>query len=185
MGLKLITPPTEWPVTLDEAKAQCGVINSDSDGFIEAKIREATVFVERQLSMTIAVRTYELSLDSFTDAVELLRGPVTDVVTVNYVNTDGETRTVSADDYTVDLISNRQWVVINSGTSWPSTLDAINAITIRYTAGYAPDDVPDDLRGAILVQTQLLVERDADPRVSEARRQAVASLMDSHRTVLV
>lgn len=187
MGLKVITPPSEWPVTLAEAKSQCRVRHDDEDEFLEGLIRSATTYVEATLSQTIAVRTYELSLDEFTDAIELLRGPATAVTWVRYVDEDGETATVSADDYTVDLISNRQWVVVNSGVSWPSTLDAINAVTVRYTAGY--DEVPDDLKHAILLLIgHWYANREAANVGNTIPREiplAVDALLQSYRFILV
>lgn len=153
MALTLVTPPTEWPVTLDEAKSHLRVTSDDSeDDLIETYIRAATNHVERTLGISLMERTYALTLDAFTDAIELPRGPVAEVVSVEYVDEDGVTQTVSTDDYTTDIGGVRNWIVRNSAASWASTLDAVNVVTVTYVAGY--DELPEeysDLKQAILL----------------------------------
>ena len=129
MGLTLVTPPAEWPVSLDEAKAQCRIINADSDARLTGFIKAATAHVETTLGISLSERTYRLTLDAFTDAIELPRGPVTEVTALQYVDADGVTQTVQTSDYSTDLISTpRQWLVRNSGASWPTTLDGVKSL---------------------------------------------------------
>ncbi len=146
MGLTLITPPTVWPVTVAEAKVQCRVRSSDEDGLIEAYIKAATRHLEQTLGISIATQTWKLTLDEFSDAIELLRGPVTAVSSVEYSDEAGLTQTADPGIYTVDLEGG--WVVLNSDESWPDTLDGVNAVSVTYTAGTTEDD---DLRHAILL----------------------------------
>lgn len=149
MGLTLLTPATVFPVTLVEARAQCRVTSTDEDTLIEGYVRAATRHVENALSLSIAEQTWKLTLDEFSDAIELLRGPVVSVQSVQYVDEDGVTQTLDADLYTVDLTSDQQWLVRNSDATYPSLLDGVNAVAITYTAGMGT--VPDDLKHAILM----------------------------------
>lgn len=155
MGLQIVTPPAGYPVTLDEAKAQCRVINSDSDARLTAFIAAATAHVEKILDLSLMTRTYRLTLDAFSDAIELPRGPVQSVTSVAYTDENGDTQTLATSNYTVDLTSSRQWIVRNADATYPSLLDAVNVVTIDYVAGY--DTLPaeyDDVKAAILLTVQ-------------------------------
>ncbi len=190
MGLTLITPPAADPVSLAEAKAQVRVqaSNTDEDTLITRLISAATRHIERSLDLSLMERTYRLTLDAFTDAIELPRGPVSAVNSVKYFDAEGVEQTVSDDDYTTDLTSIRNWVVLNSGSSWPATLNAVNAVSVEYVAGF--DTLPteyDDLRHAILLLighwylAREAVSADAMKEVPLA----VDALMQAYRTVYV
>lgn len=189
MSLTLVTPPTLWPVTLAEAKQQCRVSHDDENGLIEAYIKAATNHVERILDLSLMERTWRLTLDTFSDAIELPRGPVQSVTSVQYVDEDGATQTFSSDDYTTDLLGTRQWVVLNSDASWPTILDAVNAVSVTYVAGF--DELPDtfaDLKAAILLLVAHWFENRSAVVVGNTPTElplAVDALMHSHRLILV
>lgn len=152
MGLTLVTPPVVEPVSLEEVKAQLNYLADDKDSYIEGLIKAATRHVEKTLGLSLMERTYRLTLDAFADAIELPRGPVSAVTALQYVDADGITQTVSTGDYSTDLVSSRQWLVRNSDAFWPTTIDAVNAVSVTYTAGF--DALPDeytDLKHAILL----------------------------------
>lgn len=185
MGLTLVTPPTEWPVTLAEAKAQCRVTDTSEDGLIETYIKAATRYVEQTLGTSIAEQTWKLTLDEFSDAIELLRGPVISVDTFQYYDADGLTQTVDAGLYSTDLTSRSQWLVLNSDESWPTVLDAVNAVSVTYTAGM--ETVPDDLRAAILLLVGTWYgqrETISDKPVSQVPF-AVDALLQTYRMIFV
>lgn len=185
MGLILVTPPTEWPVSLDEAKAQLRVTSDAEDALIEGYIRAATKYVEQTLSVSISEQQWQLTLDSFTDTIELPRGPVTEIDSVEYVDVDGATQTVDGDIYSIDLFSRSQWLVLNSDETWPDTLSAVNTVIVTYTAGM--EQVPDDLKHAIL----LLIGAWHQNRSGLSERQvhaaplAVEALLQGHRFIFV
>lgn len=149
MGLTLLTPATDFPVTLDEAKAQLRVTHSDEDTLIGNYIAAATRYVEQNLSASIAEQVWLLTLDEFADNIELPRGPVITVDAFEYVDADGLTQEVDEDSYTLDLVSRSPWIVRNSGYSYPTTMSGINMVTVTYTAGM--EEVPEDIRHAILL----------------------------------
>lgn len=145
MGLQLVTPPTDYPVAREEAKKQCRILHANEDELIDGLIAAATSHIENTLDLSLMARTWRLTLDAFSDTIELPRGPVASVVSVRYVDSAGATQTVSADDYTIDLTSPSQWIVLNSGVSWPPTLDAVNSVAIEYVAGFV--ELPADYAG--------------------------------------
>jgi uncharacterized phiE125 gp8 family phage protein len=186
VGLTLVTPPTVWPVTLDEARAHLRVRHTDENNYITALIKAATRYVEQTLSTSIAEQTWKLTLDSFSDYIELPRGPVASVDSVEYVDADGETQTADDADYTVDLAGNRQWIVRNSEASWPDTLSGINAVSVTYTAGMNP--APDDLKHAILLligHWYAVRETVNVGNITTEMPFAVDALLQTYRTVMV
>lgn len=159
MGLTQITAPAVEPVTLEDAKAFCRVTHDSEDSIFLGFIKAARQHIEEMLNRSIAERTYLLTLDAFSDRIELPNGPVTSVTSVEYIDRDGATQTVAATEYSLDLADARPAVVINSGSAWPSTLDGINVVSITYEAGELPDK-GDDLWAAILFQVQHFFMRE-------------------------
>lgn len=187
MGLTLVTPPTEFPVTLEEAKAQCRVTHTSEDTLIEGYIAAATAYVEKQISLSLMTRTYALTLDEFADTIELPRGPVQSVTSVEYVDEDGATATVDAETYTVDLSSKPQWIVLNSDYSWPAVMTGVNMVTITYVAGAdaLPDDLTDVKHAILLLIGHWYMNREAvsADAVKEVPL-AVESLLQNYRWIL-
>lgn len=159
MALKLITPPATRPLTLAEAKLHLRVDSSDEDSLIEALIDAATDYVDGPtgfLGRALIDQTWDLVLDAFPENEILIPlPPLIEVVSVGYDDGDGNAQVVAASDYTVDSASQPGWVVPNG--SWPSTFDGINAVRIRFRAGYVDasnsplDQVPGDIRAGMLL----------------------------------
>jgi uncharacterized phiE125 gp8 family phage protein len=168
MGMKLITAPTDTPVTLAEAKAQCRVEDDSEDTLMTGLISAATEYVEQYTARAIMPQTWELSLDGFEDSMALTKGPVTSVTSVKYYDLNGDIQTLDPLNYTLDLISDPQWVVKNNDASWPATVDSINVVTIRFVAGYAT--VPAPIKHAIL----LLISQWFDNRAAVTDKAMIA-----------
>jgi uncharacterized phiE125 gp8 family phage protein len=185
MGLTLITPPASLPVTLADAKAQCRVESDDEDSLIEGLIAAATDYVEQYTGRALITQTWRLTLDEFTHALLLPKGPVQTVTHVRYFDSEGAEQTVLVDDYTLDNTSDPAWVVINSGASWPVTQSGVNMVKITFVAGYT--EVPSSITHAIL----LLIGQWFDNRSAVSDKaviavpNAVESLLTNYRNVLV
>lgn len=149
MGIKVITAPVLFAVTLAEAKAFLGVEDDAHDTAIQTAIEAATGTIEGHTGRSVCAQVLELWLDSFEDAMLLPRGPVSAVTSVKYSDIAGAEQTAAGSLYTADLVSDPAWVVRNSAAAWPATLDGINAVRIRYSAGYA--SVPAKIRQAALL----------------------------------
>lgn len=179
MGLQLITPATVFPVTVGQAKVLSRVTSSSEDTLFASLIKAATGQIERELGLSIAAQTWKLTLDAFSDAIELPMGPVTSIDAVEYVDENGLTQDVDAGVYSSDLSGSRQWLVLNGGESWPAILDAVNAVSITYTAGMTlTQDHP--LGMAILFLVDHLYNRSG-----ESVPAIVKHFMDSYRPVLI
>lgn len=151
MGYRLITPPATNPVSLAEACVFLRREVGEDDARINALIAAATSFLDGangMLGRCLVSQTWELVLDEFSSAIRLPLGPVSSVTSVKYLDTAGAEQTVSTDDYSTDLVSDPQWIVLNADSSWPTVMDAVNAVTIRFVAGYST--VPEVIKQAIL-----------------------------------
>ena len=165
MALKLVTPPETEPVSLEQAKAQLRVTDSDQDSLIGGKVRAAREFVETQTQRALLEQTWRLSLDRFPwDGVILLpRPPLLEVVSVKYVDALGVLQTLTEDvNYTVDADSEPARLVPAYELAWPESRDVPNAVLVEFTAGYGsdPDAVPGELVEAMLLWIQHLYDGD-------------------------
>lgn len=140
MPLKLITAPATEPVTLAEAKLHLRVDGVTEDTLITALISAARQDAEHRLGRALITQTWELTLDAFTDTIELPRPVLASVTSIKYIDTTGAEITLSSGAYTVDTDSEPGRVYPVYGTSWPDTRDQLNAVRIRYVAGAASVD---------------------------------------------
>ncbi len=156
MALRRITPPTEPLVSLAEAKAQCRVDHADQDALIERMVEQATSYLDGYsgiIGQALVTQTWELVLDRFPcGPVQIPLGPLQSVTSVKHDDSNGDELTFDAANYVVDNVSKPGWVVLNRDASWPATLDAVNAVRIRFVCGFgAPSEVPAAIRGAVLM----------------------------------
>lgn len=159
MTLKLITGPTVEPVTLEEAKAQCRVdadITSDDD-LIESLIAAARETAEHETGRALIAQTWERVVDAFPSAeIELGMPTVMSVVSINYVDINGDTQTMDAADYSLD--ADLGFVLPAINTVWPETLDTANAVRVQFIAGYGDEDgeVPASIKAWLLLKISSL-----------------------------
>jgi uncharacterized phiE125 gp8 family phage protein len=137
MGIKVITPPAAEPVSLAEAKLHLRVDGSDDDALITRLISAAREQAEHELDRSVAPQTLELRLDAFpSGAIRLPRGPVTEIVSVVYVDADGAEQTIAGTNYSIDDAQIDAWLLPDYDYDWPSTRDEANAVRVRYAAGW-------------------------------------------------
>lgn len=151
MTLSLITPAATLPVSLASVKAHARVEDASFDVLLE-KLRKAAIgHVERYLGRALGEQTWRLTLDQFSDAIELDRGPVLSIVanSFKYYDVNGDQQIVPAELYSLDLVSDPAWIVRNEGASWPSTVDAVNAVQVDFNAGWTEALLPPEIDQAV------------------------------------
>ena len=149
MITKLITVPTEEPVTPAEAQAQCRDDDPVSDAFILGLISAAREQAEHELGRPICTQVRDLVLDAFPVAeIDLTLPNVQSIVSVKYIDTAGVEQTLASNLYSLDSSSTPCWLLPARDTDWPATLAAANAVRVRFVAGYGATaaSVPDDIR---------------------------------------
>jgi uncharacterized phiE125 gp8 family phage protein len=157
MNLKRTIAPATL-ISLADAKGHLRVDGDDEDAVIAALVDAATQYLDGWqgiLGRALMPQTWELYLDRFpaSGAIRIPLGPLLEVQAVDYAAADdGAETTVPVEDYVVDTVSPDGWIVPAGGASWPATLDAINAVKIRFVAGY-PDaaSVPAPIKAAALL----------------------------------
>ncbi len=155
MSLTLDTAPANDPVTLAEVKEHIRVTSEAEDNTITNYVRAATQRLDGRdgsLGCCLITQTWELVLDTFPKReISLDLWPIQDVLSISYDDLDGAVQTVASANYVIDKASRPGWIVPVKAFSWPKTLDAINAVRIRFRAGFGdePGDVPEPIRTAI------------------------------------
>lgn len=164
MALTRTTPPTVDPLSLDEVKKHLRVSHTRDDGIIALYIKAATDYCDGEggfLARCIVTQTWRLTLDEFPEAeIKIPLPPLQTVSRINYFDPEGVEQTVNTLNYYVDAASEPGWVVPVSGVSWPTPLDAVNAVNIDFVAGYEPNDdspadytsgIPGDIKNGLLL----------------------------------
>lgn len=179
----------ECPVTLSELKNHLKVETDDTDDdvLIAQLGRAATEWAERYQKRTYMSRTRTLKLDSFVAVIQVPHPPLSSVTSIAYVDTDGDSQTLSSDVYRVDTTSEPARITLEYNESWPDTQAVTNAVTVTYVAGYSTRaDVPDDVKAAIKLLVGHLYEHRET--VSEIILRevpfAAQALLDHERIVL-
>lgn len=153
-ALTLVTGPVLEPLTLDEAKEHLRITIDDMDGYINSLIGDVRQEIENMTSRAFITQTWDYFVDCFPGgggAIEIPRPPLQSVTSVNYVDENGATQTLSTSVYTVDTDSEPGRVYLAFNESWPTVRDIRHAITIRFVAGYGvnPSSVPGPIKRAI------------------------------------
>lgn len=169
MPLILISGPAEEPVTAAEVKASARIDGSEFDGEIALLIAAVRQNAEHRLGRRLITQTVELVLDAFPAAeIDLCMPGVQSVTSVKYLDATGTEQTMAGSAYSlVDQgaeISNT-WLLPASGTNWPGTLAAANAVRVRFVAGYgsAAADVPAAIRQWIIALCAAALNRNDVP----------------------
>jgi len=154
MGLKLITPPATEPLTLAQAKAHLRVVDSDDDTYITALVIAARQNAENWMGRALIDQTWDLVLDGFPTAsasvsssvvdmaIQIPKPPLIEVTQVAYDNSNGDEVLMNPNDFYADTASEPGWLVLSGLTTWPTTIDAINSVRVRFRAGYLSTDSP-------------------------------------------
>lgn len=162
MGLVLATAPTDMPVTIEQARAQVRLAPGDDsfDAELAGLIAAAVSHLDGNDGVLggrcIEPQQWDLLIDGFTDVIEIPLRPLISVDEVAYIDVDGIERTLATDAWTADTASYAGWVVRNSDAAWPATMECVNAVRVRFIAGYpraadGSSGAPASLQHAILL----------------------------------
>lgn len=142
--------PTVSPVTRDEAKSWLRVNHSHEDSLIDDLLLEATEYVEEQAEIQLSTVTWQWIGDGFPLGrmpIELNIGPVQSINSFQYVDTDGNTQSLTSADYRTAFNRMPGRLEPAYGESWPTTRNVVAAVTLDFEAGYS--NVPTTAKRAI------------------------------------
>lgn len=185
MSLKLITPAAELPVSLADVKAHLRVDTTDEDTLITAYITAAAELAEQATGRALMPQTWELTLDAFPEAFEITRVPAASITSLKYWDAAGTQQTLGTGLYTLDNTDDfgPACVVPVYGGVWPNTREQINAVALRYVAGYATADaVPASINAWIKLQVGAMYEnRQAEGAVQTYALGFADRLLDRYK----
>jgi uncharacterized phiE125 gp8 family phage protein len=178
MGIKVITPPTGEPIGRVDCQRHLrldGCFDSPpyahpEDALIEGYLGAAREFAELYTRRALATQTLELALDAFPSAaIELPGGTIQSITSVSYVDIDGTAQTIDTANFVLDDYSEPAWLLPADGFTWPSTQSVVNAVKVRFVAGYSIADdspqtypLPKSIRAALLLMLGHLYENRED-----------------------
>lgn len=154
MSLSLITAPTQDPVSLAEARAQCKVEVSEDDVLIVGYLLAARQYVETYTRRALITQTWDQAADDFGTEIVLRKPPVQSVTSVKYLDESGIEQTLATDQYRLIVRDTGESVVIPAyNVTWPAPRPVEMAVTVRFVAGYgsSPSAIPETIRQAILL----------------------------------
>jgi len=152
MPITVITAPTFEPVTLAEAKAHLRVSHTAEDSLITALITVAREQAESYTQRSICAQTLDYSRDAFLLQFELPLCPLQSVTSIKYIDLNGTEQTLAEAEYQVNSQSIPAIIALAHGKVWPCVRSELNAVRIRYSAGYATAaDIPASIKSAMLL----------------------------------
>jgi len=137
--IKVITPATTEPVSYNEAKAQLRRFDDEEKTLIESYIKVARQYCEEVQHRAYIEQEILYTLDRWPSRNRILlpRAPLMSVTSVTYIDSDENSHTLDAADYTVDATVEPGMIILKNGKQWPTeTLFSAGAIRVLYQAGY-------------------------------------------------
>ena len=155
-SVQVVTPPTQEPVSLQEAKNHLRVDGNQDDALIQMCISSARIYFEKACEISIAQSTLQLNLDSFPEIIYLPMGPTSTIIDVEYTDANGDDQSLA--DWNEDLASTMARITPALDEEWPQTASKINAVWVTYNTGWQPSAVPKLLKSGILFYVGHLYE---------------------------
>jgi uncharacterized phiE125 gp8 family phage protein len=151
-AIKVYTAATTYPVTLAEAKLHLRVDGTDEDTLINALIAAATQQAENYTWRTLMTTVYEYIADSFSKQIELDTFPIATIDSIKYYDLNNVQQTLIVSAYESNLNECPVLIRPKENYYWPDTIIRFDAVTVRFTAGYASAAaVPAAIKQAILM----------------------------------
>lgn len=156
--VKVVTEPTEEPVTLDELRNYLRQSASVDDAMIDIVRKSARRKLERFLDISFVTQTLKAVYTQVGKEIELPRGPHTEITSANRTYKDTTSSLTEGSDF---WIYGDEYYVVYPSIVYTSKTGLINyQYDFTYTAGFgAASDVPDEYKKLILAQAAIEYER--------------------------
>ena len=144
MRLKRISDQTDELISVEAVKIDRGLPLDfeDHDVLIEGLIRTARNFVETKLRGRVTLLQTWLQTElEFRDCMRLGALPAVEVLSVKYIDTDGEQQTLPTTEYALDNNGDLHYLRKAYGKTWPAVREQYNSVEITYTAGHSPYEI--------------------------------------------
>ena len=183
MTIVVFTAAASEPLTIPEVMAHCRIDVNNDDSLLPILISSARAAAEQQLHRYLITQTLDAYFDGFpryscnnqryytdgypsflTDGQShsnylILLPPLQSVTSISYVDDNGATQTLAADQYLVDSKSTPARITPAYGVSWPTTRIQNGAVIVRFVAGYGTaSSVPACVKNWMLIRIKTLYE---------------------------
>lgn len=193
---------TSYTDNVSDASLGAGApaVNTTDDPGLSVLVSMARQQAETLLHRYLVTQTLDAYFDAFPGVHDVARcardpyrlpdeirlPPLQSVTEITYLDTNGVTQVLAADQYLVDAISQPARVVPAYGCSWPSTRAQANAVKVRFIAGYgAASAVPKCVKQWMLMRIGTLWKQRNEvivgTLVQRIPEDLVDSLLDSER----
>ena len=176
-GWKVLTAAAEAVFNISDAKAWLKMDTSEDDALIAGLVSAATQMAQNYLSQAFVTQTITETFDAWGDLqtpsqLRLTLHPVISVTSISYVDSEGATQVLPANQYATDLYTKRCVIEPAYNVTWPTLRTQRNAVTVVYQAGYgAAAAVPEDIKTAL----KLILADMYENRTDGIRRLPTAS----------
>ena len=182
--LTVVTPPAELPVKVLEAREHLKETSTARDAEILRLLYAAVDFAEGYTGRALITQTLDYALEGFPYRGEIClpRSPLQSVVSLKYRDTANIEQTWASTNYEVDTDEWEPRIVLAHGKSWPDTYERVDAVTVRFKAGYGGSaSVPYAIQTAILFHVE--AHYDRDEKMVEVLVQRAESLLYPFRVL--
>lgn len=145
--VRVVSQPSIEPVTLAHARRWVKAEEDETTHDVELAllIAAARRYAENLTGRAFIQRPLQLVLPDWQGGcIELPHPPLYRVTGITYVDTDGVTQTLAADQYVVHDYREPAVVVPAWEVTWPAIRAVMDAVRVDYIAGYAGPGSPND-----------------------------------------
>lgn len=153
-SLTTISPPGEEPVQLEDAKRHLRIDHTEEDLLINGWIVAARELTEKYTGKRWITQGLRLVLSCWPEdgMIRLPVEPIASIDLVKYLDVGGSEVEIDAADYQTWLDHSPPLILPAPKKYWPLVeFGRVNPITIEFTAGGEADEVPEQVRTAILL----------------------------------
>lgn len=169
--------PAGEPLSLDDAKAHLRVDGTSEDDLIGDLIAAARAHVESRTGTRLVTQTVTIRTDDWADLDRLPIGPVQSITSVSYVDTDGQTQTLSTDIYEARLEGLEPSLVTKFMQTWPqSRFGSLVTVTAVVGYGAAGSQPAETIHAIRLILADLYAHRET---IGEGVSLPVAASVDA------
>lgn len=157
---RLIQAPAIEVVTRDEVKAHARIDGTADDAWIDAAIAAARALIERDTGRALITQRWEYRREGAprTRWLHLEVSPLAAIVSVQYVDTQGQLQTWDPAEYTADTFGQPGVLLPDYGKAWPAVRFEPGSFRVVFDAGHADlNSIPADLRTACQHAIRLIV----------------------------
>jgi hypothetical protein len=206
MYLQLVTDSADC-VSLDELKAHLRIDFNDQDALLSSSISAARVFIEEFIGRAILNKTFDLWFDAHefgaihamdwsgvregsiseiagNSTLSLRMAKVQSITDVKSYGQGNDELLFGASNYFLDNASEPARIVLNYGATWPTDLRQVNALKIRFVAGYgsSPTSVPAPIISAVKFLAGHFYETDCD---CESISKSIFMMLNPYKVIIL